>query len=136
VSGERPTGLAPVPTEGPDDRVLPVFVVPGSIDRGRVSELLERALPSADARLHGYRRVEPAGMGWPVLAAAPGDAVEGLVLLALDREALRRLDAYSGVGEGLYRRVAAPVTIAWRTSFEPAFIYLPTERTLRRLAAR
>jgi gamma-glutamylcyclotransferase (GGCT)/AIG2-like uncharacterized protein YtfP len=135
VSGEQPKGLAPVSTEEPDERVLPVFVVPGSIDRGRLSGLLERAVPEAAARLHGYRRVELAGMDWPVLVAAPGHTVAGSVLLALDREALRRLDAYRGVREGLYRRVAAPVTIAGRDSVEPVFIYLPTERTLRRLAS-
>ncbi len=136
MSDKQSTGLAVVETDEPDDRVLPVFVVPGSIDRGRVSQLLERAVPSAAARLHGYRRVELAAIGWPVLVVAPGDTVEGAVLLALDRDALRRLDAYRGVGEGLYRRVAAPVTIAGRAAVEPAFIYLPTERTLLRPGCR
>jgi hypothetical protein len=136
VSESQPTGLAAVETDEPDDRLLPVFVVPGSIERGRLVQLLERAVPSADATLHGYCTAELAGMKWSVLVASPGATVEGSVLLALDRDALRRLDAYRGVGEGLYRRIPAAVTIAGRASAEPAFIYVPTARTLRRLAVR
>ena len=136
MSDGRPKGLATVDGDAPDDRLLPVFVVPGTIERRRLSRLLERPLPAAEARLHGYARVELSGVEWPVLVASPGATVEGSVLLALDREALRRLDAYRGVGEGLYRRTTAAVTIAGRAAAEPAFIYLPSERTLRRLASR
>ncbi len=125
-----------MPVDEPDERLLPVFVVPGSLDHSLVCRLLERAVPSVAARLHGYRRVDLADVAWSVLVAAPGDAVEGSVLLALDREDLRRLDAYRGVGEGLYRRTAALVRIEGRATVDAAFIYLPTERTLRRLAPR
>jgi hypothetical protein len=136
MSDGQPKGLATVDGDAPDDRLLPVFVVPGSIERSRLSQLLERPLPAAEAQLHDYARVELSGVEWPVLVASPGATVEGSVLLALDREALRRLDAYRGVGEGLYRRTTAAVTIAGRAAAEPAFIYLPSERTLRRLASR
>lgn len=133
---DRPVGLAPFSTIEPAvERLLPVFVAAGQLDAGLVESLLEHAVATAAARLPDYRRAALPGVAWPVLVAAPGGVVEGSVLLALDCEALRRLDAYLGVGEGLYRRLAAPVTIAGRASVEPAFIYLPTERTLRRLAS-
>jgi hypothetical protein len=111
--------------------LLPVFITTGLIETAVVEQLLEHVVATAAARLPGFRRVALAGVAWSVLVPAPGDAVEGSVLLDLGHEDLRRLDAYGGVGEFLYRRSAVLVEIEGRAAAEPAFIYLPTERTLR-----
>lgn len=133
---DRPVGLAPFSMIEPAvERLLPVFVAAGQLDAGLVESLLEHAVATAAASLPDYRRAALPGVAWSVLVPAPGDAVEGIVLLGLGHEDLRRLDAYRGVGEGLYRRTAAPVEIEGRGAAQPAFIFLPTERTLRRLGA-
>lgn len=120
----------------PDDRLLPVFVAAGLIDDTLIANLIEREVASVAARLDGYRRVELADACWAVLEPAAGESVAGTVLLVLAAEDLRRLDSYRGVGEGLYRRTVAMASIEGATSSSPVFIYLPTERTLRRLAGR
>jgi Gamma-glutamyl cyclotransferase, AIG2-like len=136
VTPRTPAGLAPFAAPDSErERLLPVFLAAGLIDTAFVEKLLEHVVATAAARLPGYRRVALAGVAWSVLVPAPGNTVEGMVLLALSHEDLRRLDAYGGVGEALYRRSAALVEIEGRSAAEPAFIYLPTERTLRRLAA-
>jgi hypothetical protein len=136
MTSDRPVGLAPLSASEPAvERLLPVFVAAGQLDAGLVENLLEHEIATAAARLPDYRRVALPGVAWSVLVPAPGDAVEGKVVLGLGHEDLRRLDAYRGVGEGLYRRTAAPVAVAALGVAQPAYIYLPTERTLRRRAA-
>lgn len=136
MAGDRPTGIVPTSTADLDDRLLPVFVAAGLIDDRLISNLVEREVTSVAARLEGYRRVELGEVGWAVLEPAADESVDGSVLLALAAEDLRRLDAYRGVGEGLYRRAVAVAWIELLASSQPVFIYLPTERTLRRLAGR
>lgn len=48
----------------------------------------------APATLRGYRRVFLRGRAYPVVVAAPGRAVRGLVVDGLDRRAVRRLAAF------------------------------------------
>jgi len=114
--------------------VLPVFIPAGLVDRAFVEKLFEHSVATAAARLRGFRRVAFAGVASLVMVPDPAAAAEGMVLLDLGHEDLHRLDAYGGVGEALYRRSTALVEIEGRDEAEAAFIYLPTERTLRRLA--
>ena len=69
------------------------------------------------AELEGVRRVEGA---YPTLA--PGGSVDGR-LLETDREGVGALDAYEGVDQGLYVRVAVPIEdgeTAWTYVGDPA----------------
>lgn len=113
-----------------------MFVAAGLIDETLVNNLLEREVASVAARLEGFRRVDLADSGWAVLEPSPGDEVAGSVFLGLGPDDLERLDAYRGVREGLYRRASAPAWLAGRQTPETVFIYLPTERTLRRFGFR
>jgi hypothetical protein len=136
VTRHRPTGLAPYPPAEADELVLPVFVAAGLIHRSTVSNLLEREVSPMIARLEGHRRVELADIGWAVLVPADGEWVEGEIFCGLEPEDLRRLDAYRGVREGLYRRALALASVEGHDALVRVFIYLPTERTLRGVGDR
>lgn len=133
VTRNRTTALAPIEPADAGGPHHSVFVAAGLIDQTLVKNLLEREVTSAAARILGYRRVETAESGWAVLQRSEGDSVEGYVLLGLDAEDLNRLDAYRGVRENLYRRVTAAARIEGRLEHTTVGVYLPTERTLRRL---
>jgi hypothetical protein len=113
-----------------------VFVAAGLIDGTLINNLLEREVAAVAATLKDFRRVDLADSGWAVLEPSPGEAVVGFVVLDLGSEDLARIDAYRGVREGLYRRTSASAWLDGRQAAEPVFIYLPTERTLRRLFGR
>ncbi len=58
--------------------------------------VIGRALPAEPAVVRGFRRVVVAGRGYPMLVAAAGGRVDGIVVGGLDPEAIRRLHAYEG----------------------------------------
>lgn len=118
---------------GPNDLGLPLFVYGTLLEPLFVERLLEHPVTVDRARLTGYRVTMLTGFNWPVLIPADGEVVEGQVFRDLDAEDLRRLDSYEGVGEGLYRRVGVTVE-SDASGAEPAWTYLPTERTLNRRA--
>ncbi len=69
--------------------------------------------------------------------AAAGERAAGVLYRRLTAEDWRRLDAYEGVGEGLYFRDLARVeasAAAPAGSAEAAWVYLPTARTVERFA--
>lgn len=124
--------------DGDGDRLLSVFSPGRLLDEGFMADLLERPVSSLPCRLGGFRVVElGGGARWPVLVPDERGVVEGKLYWGLDRRDLERLDAYEGVGEGLYRRQSVVVEVGERgqRSREVAFVYLPTERTLRRYGA-
>lgn len=112
-------------------RQLPLFAYGTLTDEALVAGLLERPMRAEPARLLGFELLELEGFGYPTAFAAEGEQVEGRLYRGLEPEDFRRLDAYEGVGEELYRRATARVAV--RTSEpEEAFVYLVTERTLGR----
>jgi gamma-glutamylcyclotransferase (GGCT)/AIG2-like uncharacterized protein YtfP len=112
-------------------RTLPLFAYGTLTDEALVAGLLERPVRAEAARLLDFELLELEGFGYPTVFAAEGEEVEGKLYRGLTDEDLRRLDAYEGVGEGLYRRTTARAAAG---DLEPreAFVYLVTERTLER----
>ncbi len=114
---------------------LPLFVYGSLLDPGFLERLLGRAVEGEPAVLLDHRLGALAGLPYPIVSPAPGSRVEGLLYRGLSSGDYQRLDAYEGVGEGLYRRQAARVLTRRdgpEERQEGAFIYLPTERTLGR----
>ncbi|WP_049927967.1 gamma-glutamylcyclotransferase family protein [Halopiger goleimassiliensis] len=88
------------------DRALEFVFVYGTLtDRAQVEQLLAADGFAFDgaATLEGLHRVDGR---YPTLA--PGGSVEGRVL-AVERLALERLDAYEGVEDGRYVRTRVPI---------------------------
>ena len=82
-----------------------VFVYGTLTDEARVTALVGRPLPRRLAVLEGYERVAPAGR-YPWVVPRTGAAVEGVLLLDVDAEALAALDAYEDEGTLYVRRAA------------------------------
>ncbi len=112
-------------------RPLPLFAYGTLTDAAFVAGLLEHPVRGETARLLDFELLELEGFGYPTVFSAEGEAVPGVLYRGLTQEDLRRLDAYEGVAEGLYRRATARVT-AGDGEPEDALVYLVTERTLRR----
>ncbi len=133
---DRTKGMLPAAAAGHDDdpwRRLPVFAYGSLLDEEFLANLLGHPVPSDPAVLDGFTVETLAAFDWPVLVHADGGTVAGRLYRDLDGEDLRRLDAYEGVEEGLYVRVAVPVrTSSQAADEETAYVYLPTERTLTR----
>lgn len=110
---------------------LPFFAYGTLTDEALVTGLLEHPVQAEAARLLDFELLEIEGFGYPTVFAAEGEDVEGRLYRGLTGEDLRRLDAYEGVEEGLYRRATARVAVAQGEPRE-AFVYLVTERTLER----
>lgn len=111
---------------------LPLFAYGTLTDEAFVTGLLERPVRPEAARLLDFELLELEGFGYPTVFSADGAEVRGVLYRGLTEEDLRRLDAYEGVGEGLYRRLTARV-VAGKEAPEEAFLYAVTERALRRL---
>ena len=118
--------------------ILPLFAYGTLTDPEFTGHLLEHPVDSEPALLVGFERVEIPGFSYPTVVEAPGEKVRGLIYRSLSAEDYRRLDAYEGVAEGLYRRVAAEVIAGAPDAGaapERASVYVPGERTLRRFGS-
>ena len=117
------------------DLGLPLFAHGAQLEQSFVENLIGRPVGAEEARLENHREVMLGEDGWCVLVPAEGERVSGRLYRNLAGEDYRRIDSYQGVFEGLYIRSVAAVRTASRADFEPAWIYVPTERTLRRYSA-
>jgi gamma-glutamylcyclotransferase (GGCT)/AIG2-like uncharacterized protein YtfP len=111
---------------------LPLFVYGTLTDPVFVGRLLERRLVPEPAVLLDHARGELPGLGYAMVVAAEGHAAEGLLYRFLTAADYERLDAYEGVAERLYQRCRAEARPAAGGPAEPVFVYLPTDRALRR----
>lgn len=117
----------------------PLFVYGTLVDVAFAASVLGRAPEREPARLLDFERLELEGLPYPAVSEAPGEVVEGLVYRGLVPEEIERLDAYEGVAEGLYRRIVAHVVAGEPGQAGPpesAFVYVATEKTLRRYGVR
>jgi hypothetical protein len=96
-----------------------------------MSQLLEHGVAPESARLLDFVVREYQDQAVEVLLESPGDSVQGWLYRGLDGEDIRRLDAYNGIGEDLYRRRLCQVESEGRETVR-AWAYLPTDRTLQR----
>lgn len=99
-----------------------------------VARLLERPVAAEPAELLDFLRVDPVGFAYPVVLEAAGEKTAGVLYRHLTAEDFRRLDGYEGVGEELYFRERVQVLRAGARTPEPAWVYLPTARTVSRFA--
>lgn len=115
------------------DEPLPLFAYGSLADGELVVRLLEREVPRGPATFQGHKIVPLPGLDYPSLVPAGDDeAARGVLFRGLTEDDFRRLDAYQGVGEGLYQRVRVEVTADGTDEPEPAWVYVATARTLRR----
>jgi hypothetical protein len=136
---ETPRGLAQYtgrePGEGDGDTsLLPLFVLEEQFKGPFLEQLLEHPVQAEPACLLGYERRKLAGLPQDVVYPAAEGCVDGLIYRRLSSKDFRRLDAYEGVGEGLYQRVRVAVESQGKegSASEPAFTYLATNKTLLR----
>jgi gamma-glutamylcyclotransferase (GGCT)/AIG2-like uncharacterized protein YtfP len=120
----------------PSEQRLPLFAFGTLRDPTFVSALLERPVSAEPAVLTGFELVQLQAIAYPVVVEAHGKEVQGRLYRSLSANDYTRLDAYEGVREGLYQRQVAEVTTGQdRTgpaASEPAFVYVPTGKTLQR----
>jgi hypothetical protein len=121
-------GLQPL-TEAPP---LPLLAYGRLADPVFVGRLLERRLRHEPAVLLDHTLGELPGLGYPVVVPAPDRQAQGLLYRFLTAADYDRLDAYEGVGEGLYSRRRGEARSAAGGASEPVFVYVPTDRSLRR----
>ena len=114
---------------------LPLFTTAEQLSQEFIEHLIGRPICRDRALLVDHREFVFTGEGWTVLVPAPGEQVSGSLYRNLVAEDYRRIDSYQGVLEGLYQRMLAAVRPEPSGTIEPAFVYLPTERTLGRYSA-
>lgn len=88
-----------------------VFAYGSLIDPARLDEVLghKHLGERLAARLEGYRRAVSPSYPYPFAVAAPGQAVEGVLITELSTDDLTLLDRYEDVDAGVYQR--APVEV-------------------------
>ena len=114
---------------------MPLFVYGTLVDAVFTARLLERPVKIEPARLLDFELLTLAGLSYPTVFDAPGQVVGGGLYRGLTGEDYERLDAYEGVHEGLYVRIEARAVAGEkgsRAAPEPVFVYVVTEKTLRR----
>lgn len=116
------------------DRALPLFAYGTLLDEELASNLLERPMRAEPARLPDFEVLELESFRYPLAFHAPGETVEGRLYRDMTDDDYARLDEYEGVGQDLYQRAEVEVD-AGAASLEPAYLYLPTAKTLRRHGA-
>ena len=109
---------------------LPLFAYGTLKDPVFAGHLLERRVAVEQATLLDHVLGELPGLGYAVATPAPGRQVDGVLYRHLTAADFDRLDAYEGVGEGLYRRSRAEAVPAAGGAAEPVFVYLPTGRAM------
>jgi gamma-glutamylcyclotransferase (GGCT)/AIG2-like uncharacterized protein YtfP len=77
------------------------------------------------ACLRGFRRVTTPTYEFPFVVPDPTASVDGVLVMDLDAEDLRRLDQYEDVADGLYRRVGVDVEV-WGGGPTPATVRADT----------
>lgn len=97
-----------------------------------VANMVEHPVDVRPARIEGFQLLEFAGRRSVALTASPGGRVDGRAYLDLGPEDLRRLDAYVGVRENLYHRIAAPIEVEDRGDATTGWLYVAAERLLSR----
>jgi gamma-glutamylcyclotransferase (GGCT)/AIG2-like uncharacterized protein YtfP len=112
---------------------LPLFVYGTLTDPVFTRNLLEHPVSAVEARLPGFETVYFPGLAYPTVLQSDDGTSEGRLYRGLGEEDFRRLDAYEGVGEGLYQRVRVLVEATDRGDSEPAWVYLATGKTISRL---
>src|SRR5512143_1980311 len=121
--------------ENADERppVRALFAYGALTDARFVARLLERPVAARAAELLDFECLVPEGAGAPVVFAAAGARVAGQLYRGLSTADLERIDAWSGVGEELYfRDLARAVAPGGEAGDgEPAWVYLPTGRTVK-----
>lgn len=118
---------------------LPLFVYGTLQDSVFASRLLEREIEIEGARLLDFEVLPLEGLAYPTVSEAPGAVVGGGLYRHLTAEDYERLDAYEGVHEGLYVRIEGRAVAGDTGSGrgpEPAFVYVATDKTLRRYRRR
>jgi len=78
----------------------------------------------------GFRRVFPKGNWFPYVLPDPDSSFWALKF-DVTKENLRELDYYEGVPSGLYKRTKTVIELKDGTK-QQAFIYVPTESTIKR----
>lgn len=116
-------------------RDLPLFTYGTLLDPEFAARLLERPVTPAPARLLDFELLRVESMPFATVFDAPGEVVDGRLYRGLRPEDWQRLDRYEGVHEGLYTRIVARAVAGAEDPVEPAFVYVATERTLRRYGA-
>lgn len=125
------TAVAVYRAPQPPLRPRPLFVYGRLADPEFASQLLGRQIPLSHVELLGFRSVELDGKGFPLLVPAPEARLAGTVLQGLRSNDFQPLDAYAGVGEGLYARHEAVCALPTGEQLD-VYVYLASERTLRR----
>lgn len=118
-------------TLGPP-RDLPLFTYGTLLDPEFAGRLLERPMKPIPARLLDFDLLRVESMPLASVFDAPGEVVEGCIYRDLEPDDWQRLDRYEGVHEGLYTRIVARAVAGEENAVEPVFVYVATERTLRR----
>ena len=80
-----------------------------------------RSLEAREAVLPGYRRRALRNAAYPGVVRAPGESTPGLLLEAVDAQALARIDRFEG---SLYARRRLSVRIVGRPGFVHAAVYV------------
>ena len=101
------------------NRLTNLFVYGTLKDNRLVRTLTGRTFPRVTAELPGWHLVPRTASGYPEVEPAAGRCVRGYLLLGVDPESLRALDAYE---EGYCRR-RVRVRAGGRTV--PAEVYVP-----------
>ncbi|MDX1660599.1 MAG: gamma-glutamylcyclotransferase family protein [Gemmatimonadota bacterium] len=121
-------------TLGPP-RELPLFTYGTLLDPEFTGRLLEHPVEAVGARLLDFELLRVESMPFATVFEAPGEVVEGRIYRGLGPGDWERLDHYEGVHEGLYTRIVVRVVADDGDVSEPAFVYVATEKTLRRYGA-
>ncbi len=111
---------------------LPLFVYGTLTDPVFTGRLLERRVVPKPAVLLDHALGELPGLGYAMVLPARGHQAEGLLYRFLTAADYERLDAYEGVAEELYVRHRAEARSPAGGAAEPVFVYLPTDRAVRR----
>ena len=110
-----------------------IFVYGTLLDETLAGNILERAVRAEPARLLDFELLRLEGFPYPIAFYALGEVIEGRLYRGLTNADYERLDAYEGVGEGLYQRVEARIVADGAP--EPAWVYVVTEKMLARYGA-
>jgi len=100
-----------------------LFVYGSLVQPNCLDEVLGHRHPGErlEARLANYRRVSTPTYEYPFIVAAPGESVDGVLLMDLTAYDLQVLDRYEEVESGVYRRESVEVE-AWGCGARPIYV--------------